>query len=47
MEKNVLLIQKIIWKFKAKSREFEISRTIHLDNERSEQFFPTESFLNL
>ena len=37
----------VLVKFQAEGKIFEITRTIHLNSERSEQFLVTECFLNL
>ena len=39
--------QEKLLKFGAEGREFEITRTIFSNNERSEQFLVTELFFNL
>ena len=46
-EKNVLVIEKNVCKFEAKGWEFakfEITRTIYLDSEMSEQFLKQNTF---
>ena len=49
-KKLFLVIEENIWNFEAEGREFanfEITRTIYSNSERSEQFLVAESFFNL
>ena len=50
-EKIILLIEKNFWNFEAEGprifKNFEITKTIYSNSERSEQFLVTECFFNL